>query len=74
MAESLGKNVVALIGPTPFGYPSRAESVVVEVPLWCRPCSKDGSGPCINFKFQKCMKDITPERVFDLVKNQVELK
>ena len=70
MAEALGKNVVALIGPTPFGYPTRAQSIALEVPLWCKPCSKDGSGPCVNPVYQKCMLNIKPERVLGAVLEQ----
>jgi ADP-heptose:LPS heptosyltransferase len=68
MAECLKINVVALIGPTPFGYPNRQESKTLEVDLWCKPCSKDGSGPCINPIYQKCMKDITPRVALETVK------
>ncbi|MEW5852577.1 MAG: glycosyltransferase family 9 protein [Myxococcota bacterium] len=68
MAEALGKDVVEMIGPTPFGYPTRPGSVVLEVPLWCRPCTKDGGGPCVNPVYQRCMHDITPTRVFESLK------
>jgi ADP-heptose:LPS heptosyltransferase len=65
MTEALGKNVIGLFGPTPFGHPTRMGSQVLETKLWCKPCSKDGSGPCINPTFQKCMKEITPQAVFE---------
>jgi len=72
MTESLGKDVIGLFGPTPFGFPSRLKSQTLEVPLWCRPCSKDGSGLCFNPVFQKCMKDIKPDTVFNALLRQVE--
>jgi len=71
MTESLGKDIIGLLGPTPFGNPSREKSQTLEVSLWCRPCSKDGSGICINPQFQKCMKEIKPERVFEALQKQV---
>lgn len=64
VADQLGVPCIALIGPSAFGYPSRSTSHVLEVDLSCKPCSKDGSGKCKNKEYQKCMVDITPERVF----------
>jgi len=62
-ADQLGKPAVALIGPTAFGHPARLTSRVAEVDLDCRPCTKDGRGKCTNAVYQKCMVDITPDRV-----------
>lgn len=45
-AEQLGKPAIALMGPAPFGFPSRASTRILEKELWCRPCSKHGQGPC----------------------------
>lgn len=53
---------LALIGPTAFGYPSGPTAEVLEVPLACRPCTKDGRGKCIQTVYQKCMTDICPEK------------
>lgn len=63
MAEQMGKNCVALMGPAPFGFPSQPTTKVLERKLWCRPCSKHGQGPCINKEFHKCMRDIAPAEV-----------
>jgi heptosyltransferase-2 len=73
MTESLGKEVVGIFGPTPFGLPFLEGSKVVESKLWCSPCSKDGSGPCIRFKYQKCMKDVSPQRVFKEMSDVIHL-
>ncbi len=54
---------VALIGPSAFGYPAAKTSVVQEVELWCKPCSKDGRGKCRNSIYKKCMYDISPKKV-----------
>jgi ADP-heptose:LPS heptosyltransferase len=62
-ADQLGVPTIALIGPTAFGYPARVTSQVLEVNLPCKPCSKDGRGPCVNPIFQKCMVDISSDRV-----------
>lgn len=54
---------LALIGPTAFGYPTGTTAETLEVKLSCRPCTKDGRGKCKQRIYQKCMVDITPERV-----------
>jgi ADP-heptose:LPS heptosyltransferase len=63
VAEQTGKPCLALMGPAPFGFPSRARTEIFEVNLACRPCSKHGQGPCVNPEYQKCMRDILPEQV-----------
>ena len=64
ISEQLGKRTAALMGPAPFGFPSRRETTkIFELDLPCRPCSKHGQGPCVNPEFQKCLVDIRPEQV-----------
>lgn len=63
VGEQLGKRTIALMGPAPFGFPSRETTKILELQLACRPCSKHGQGPCINEKFHRCLVDITPEQV-----------
>lgn len=57
-AEQLGKPTIALMGPAPFGFPSRSSTLILEKDLKCRPCSKHGQGPCTNPNFQECLKSI----------------
>ncbi len=63
VAEQLGKPCLALMGPAPFGFPSRPATEIFQIPLACRPCSKHGQGPCVNVELQKCMRDIQPGAV-----------
>ncbi len=63
VAEQIGKPCLALMGPAPFGFPSRAKTQVFEIDLYCRPCSKHGQGPCVNPVYHKCMRDISPASV-----------
>jgi ADP-heptose:LPS heptosyltransferase len=63
VGEQLGKPTIALMGPAPFGFPSRNTTVILERSLDCRPCSKHGQGPCINPEFQKCLRSISAEEV-----------
>lgn len=64
VAEQLGKRAIAMMGPAPFGFPSRTSTKIMEIDLPCRPCSKHGQGPCVNkVKFHQCLVDITPEQI-----------
>ena len=63
VADYLGVKTLALQGPTAFGGTSRNSIISLEVPLSCRPCTKDGRGRCSQKVYQKCMVDITPEFV-----------
>ena len=64
VAEQLGKPAIALMGPAPFGFPSRKSTDILQLNLPCRPCSKHGQGPCVNKNvFHECLVAITPETV-----------
>lgn len=63
ISEQLGKPTIALMGPAPFGFPSRKSTVILEKNLSCRPCSKHGQGPCINKINHECMISIAPQQV-----------
>lgn len=67
VAEQRGKKCIALMGPAPFGFPSRKQTTILELDLPCRPCSKHGQGPCKNKFFHQCLVGIEPQRV----KNEV---
>lgn len=69
VAEQLGKPAIALMGPAPFGFPSRPSTQILELDLKCRPCSKHGQGPCVNPKFHRCLVDIDPRTVAGLVQS-----
>ena len=62
-ADLFKKPGQALIGPTAFGFPSGKDMKVMEIDLYCRPCTKDGNVKCINKIHKKCMLDILPEYV-----------
>jgi len=63
IAEQLGHPCIALLGPAPFGFPSRPSTLKMELPLSCRPCSKHGQGPCVNPIHHQCLVDIKPSTV-----------
>lgn len=69
VAEQLGKKTIALMGPAPFGYPSRETTKILELQLPCKPCSKHGQGPCVNKTFHKCLREITPVWVHETLRN-----
>jgi heptosyltransferase-2 len=65
LAEDQGVPVAAIFGPTTrelgFG-PRLSQSQIIERPLWCRPCSKNGR-MCHRFSDDKqaCLKAVTVE-------------
>lgn len=69
VGDALNRPTVAILGPTAFGHPARANSIPAEIPLWCRPCTKDGRGRCYNPSFKKCLVDVTPDRVLKTVEH-----
>jgi heptosyltransferase-2 len=69
VADVLSIPGLSLMGPTAFGFTMSDKIKTIQVELDCRPCSKDGSGKCSQDIYQKCMTDITPERVAREVKN-----
>lgn len=73
ISEAVGRPVISLAGPIVPGFgfsPWNKSSIELHVPLSCRPCTKHGGGPCYRKAdlFHACMKQITPERVFQEVK------
>lgn len=73
--EQLGTKTIALMGPAPFGFPSRASTRIMELDLPCRPCSKHGQGPCVNKnKYHQCLVDITPEQIAFEIKKLLGLQ
>ncbi|MBC7371950.1 MAG: glycosyltransferase family 9 protein, partial [Bdellovibrionaceae bacterium] len=74
VGEQLGIPAIALMGPAPFGFPSRYNSTkILEINLACRPCSKHGQGPCINPNFHQCMVEIKPALVRAEIAKKLEV-
>jgi ADP-heptose:LPS heptosyltransferase len=63
IAEQMGKPTIALMGPAPFGFPSRKTTTILERNLKCRPCSKHGQGPCVNALYHECLASISADEV-----------
>ena len=67
--------IAAIFGPTvkEFGFtPSNKKNTVIEIEgLECRPCGMHGHDKCPLGHF-KCMKEILPEKVFDIVVNNLK--
>ena len=71
-AEQQGHPTIALMGPAPFGFPSRTSTTILERNLPCRPCSKHGQGPCVNPNFHECLRDIKPQEVWKHVQAKIK--
>jgi heptosyltransferase-2 len=67
IADLLGVKGILLIGPTAFGFTTGPHISILERPLECRPCTKDGRGKCSNVEYKKCLMDINPSDVAYLV-------
>lgn len=76
IAVARQRNVVAIFGSTvkEFGFfPYGLNSTVVEHPdLPCRPCTHIGLHKCPKKHF-RCMKEVTPDMVFDAVRRYVDI-
>lgn len=72
-ADLFGTQTLALMGPTAFGFPGKANTEVMEIPLNCRPCTKDGRGKCKQNVYQKCMVDIKPAILAQRIKTLLPL-
>jgi heptosyltransferase-2 len=73
LATAVGTPVVALFGPTVpnLGYgPYRADAVVLEHALSCRPCSVYGGAYC-PLGHHRCMIDLMPDTVVDAVRRRL---
>lgn len=70
-AEQQGHPTLALMGPAPFGFPSRPSTQILERNLKCRPCSKHGQGPCVNPNFHECLRSILPTEVQNSMKKKM---
>lgn len=72
IANAMQVDVFAFFGPTvkSIGYfPFRPNDVVFEREMDCRPCGKHGSKEC-PLGHHKCMKDILPEEVFEVIRKR----
>ncbi len=73
LAEAVGTPVLALFGPTveAFGYfPRLPESRVLERPLDCRPCSRNGKRPC-HMGDLPCLREIAPDEVLTTLRTML---
>ena len=71
IADQMEVPAIALIGPTAFGYPSHSTSQIAEITLSCKPCSKDGRGRCINSLYQRCLVELTPEKISKMLQTML---
>lgn len=65
VADAMNIPNIVIFGPTHSDLgcrPYHPLSKILEVNLWCRPCSKNGEAPCIRSQ-RWCLKMISPETV-----------
>lgn len=69
IANAVNTDVIAFFGPTVrrFGcYPYQSKDKMLEIKLYCRPCSKHGGRSCPEKHF-RCMREIKPEMAFETI-------
>jgi heptosyltransferase-2 len=74
VSEAVGTPVLAFFGPTvrEFGYyPVLDGSRVLERPLDCRPCSRNGKRPCHRADLA-CLRDIPPQEAYAVLEAMEE--
>jgi heptosyltransferase-2 len=74
MAAAMGTPVVEIYGSTvpEFGFAAYGEeNIIIEKPLYCRPCGIHGKNRCPEKHF-RCMREITTQEVFEAVKSVIE--
>jgi heptosyltransferase-2 len=74
MAVAMGTPVVEIYGSTvpQFGFfPCGDRNVILEKPLYCRPCGIHGKNKCPEKHF-RCMTEITTQEVFEAIMKIVE--
>ncbi len=74
VAEAVGTPIVAVFGSTTLGLgygPRNPQAVVVERPLYCRPCGPHGHQRCPQGHF-RCMREITAEEVITAAEKQIK--
>ena len=74
VAEAVDTPVLAFFGPTvrEFGYyPVLDRSRVLERPLDCRPCSRNGKRPCHRGDLA-CLRDISPDDAYTVLGDMME--
>lgn len=72
ISEAVGVPVFAFAGPIVSGFgfsPWRGDSEELAADLNCRPCTRHGGGQCRpkNNGYHACMRDFTPDMVFNKI-------
>jgi len=71
IARGVGKKVFVIFGPTDPGmFEYNENSIVLYEGIKCSPCSLHGDKKCPKGHFN-CMKTLTPEKVYEIVKSSV---
>ncbi|MBC7690127.1 MAG: glycosyltransferase family 9 protein [Methylotenera sp.] len=77
LAEAVGVPALVIFGPTvpEMGFgPWHEQSRVIDSPLWCRPCSKDGRACFRPIKRYRCLSEIQPAGLTSAVNSVVNGK
>ncbi|MFK8138121.1 MAG: glycosyltransferase family 9 protein [Bdellovibrionales bacterium] len=67
VGDSFKIKTICLIGAAAFSHPAHSTTHVLNSQLSCQPCSKDGRGECKNKIYKKCLYDISPKKVIEVL-------
>ncbi len=70
LSSATGKKVCVIYGPThpDFGFAPIYPSDFIRINIDCSPCTRHGTNKC-KMRHFKCMKDLTPEIVWNKIRN-----
>lgn len=72
LATAVDARQVIIFGSTSprFGFgPLTANARILNLDLWCQPCTSHGRNFCPRFGSFKCLRDLTPEVVFERIRD-----
>ena len=74
IAGAVGTPLIAIHGPTDpaLSGPVSTHATVLRSDIWCSPCYKTKGPADCRFYTTQCMKDITPNRVFTVVRDMLQ--
>ena len=72
IATGVGLQQVIIYGSTAprFGFaPPTPKARIIELDLWCRPCTNHGRRHCPRWNSLKCLREITPQMIYESVED-----
>lgn len=74
IAAAVGTPLIAIHGPTDPAHsgPVSPKATILKSDIWCSPCYQARDSADCRFFTTQCMKDITPNQVYTVVREQLQ--